>query len=166
MRRVKKNKLFINFLLGLFLGIILTILISVIFNFNDIKKLFKNHKINYKLNKSSNNNNSNYEFYKLLPKASNPVNSNANSNINTNIINKYYIQIAIFNNIKAADELKANLTLQGLEPITEVTSIKKTTWYKVLLGPFTSDKIAKTTKRQLDLMGFTNSIIISKDGNL
>jgi hypothetical protein len=165
MRRIKKNKLFINFLLGLFLGIIITILISIIFNFNDIKELFKNHKINYKLNKSSNNN-SNYEFYKLLPKASHNINANANSNINNNIINKYYIQIAIFNNIKAADELKANLTLQGLEPITEISSIKKTTWYKVLLGPFTSDKIAKTTKRQLDSMGLTNSIIISKDGNL
>ena len=160
MRRKTKSKTI--FLFGLLAGIIITVLI--IFILNNIKipnKAFikkPNHSnitpsklINHQQKSNPANN---YEFYNLLPKSEPP-------NSNNNLINKkqYYIQVGAFNKLIEADALKAKLTIQGFETTTEISSITSEHRYKVLLGPFTSEEIAKSKQRQVNFAGFKNTII-------
>ena len=160
----KNNNSFIIFLIGLLVGITITLLIFFLSTNNmnlspksPNKKLSNNHEklvIPQNINKNKNNNtkkitsNNNYEFYNLLPKMGSSTTKN-----------QYFIQAGTFHNITEADELKAKLTLQGFETKIETSSIHNNNWYKVLLGPFSSEETATTKKQQLDLAGIKNTFI-------
>jgi cell division protein FtsN len=69
----------------------------------------------------------------------------ANPNKNT----KYFVQIATVTKINAADELKAKLTLDGFD--TKIEPIKKNDaiWYRVIMGPFSSEQQALKQQKLL-----------------
>jgi|GEM_PF-1655136 len=167
----KNNSSIIIFLTGLLVGIIITLLIIFLSKNNmDISYKLSNKKLSphshnkvlapHNINKNTNintkkpNHTNNYEFYNLLPKMGSPTNKNY-----------YYIQAGTFHTVIEADELKAKLTLQGFETNIETSSIQDKVWYKVLLGPFSSEEIAIVKKRQLDLAGFKNTFIRINEKN-
>jgi cell division protein FtsN len=167
----KNNSSIIIFLTGLLVGIIITLLIIFLSKNNmDISYKLSNKKLSphshnkvlapHNINKNTNintkkpNHTNNYEFYNLLPKMGSSTNKN-----------HYYIQAGTFHTVMEADELKAKLTLQGFETNIETSSIQDKVWYKVLLGPFSSEEIAIVKKRQLDLAGFKNTFIRINEKN-
>lgn len=63
---------------------------------------------------------------------------------------KYLLQIKTLTNLSAADELKAELILAGFNAHIETSTVDNRTCYRVLIGPFKSEQIAK--QRQADLV--------------
>ena len=55
---------------------------------------------------------------------------------------KYLLQVATFTQIDAADELKAELTLEGFDATIEPIKKNNTTWYRIVMGPFNSEQQA------------------------
>lgn len=60
----------------------------------------------------------------------------------------YIIQIASFKNHEPADQLKAKLTLQGMEVDIKAPS-KTDPWYRVIAGPYHDRNTAKQIQNQL-----------------
>jgi cell division protein FtsN len=104
-----------------------------------------------------------YDFYNLLTKDNNnSANPPATKSMVNNKKSKYLILIGEkFTNTKQADELKANLALQGFEAnITEyLAGSKKKITYDVTIGPFMNIKTAVNKQQQLILAGFKNTTI-------
>lgn len=63
--------------------------------------------------------------------------------------NTYVLQIASFKEYHDADDLKAKLLLSGFNATVQKATVKGTTWYRVLVGPYTSLKTVKTVQGQL-----------------
>lgn len=140
------------------------------------KKLATNSNIKHNRNKTNKTlsnqlqSANNYDFYNLL---SNEKKSNTSTGIKSNtqinssptstqeVTANYYLHLGTFTNLAAADELKAQLILQGFEANIETIKIstQKNSTYKVTLGPFASQSIAVVKKSQLDVAGFKNILI-------
>jgi len=147
------------------------------------KKLIATH------NEANKNTPTRFDFYKLLPKmevpSSNhnpatPVNTSqktgaGNKVANTNISQKtknslpsthaiqYLLQTGNFKNQAEANELKARLVLQGLNPhIQNITHENGQTWFQVTLGPFTSEQSALLQKKRLEEQKIRSSLIVKK----
>jgi cell division protein FtsN len=101
----------------------------------------------------------NYDFYQILPDKSNSL-ANTNSN---NQDNKFYLQVAAFNQIDLANELKVKLTLQGYDgvDIVQVNGNDKV-FYRVVLGPYDDENEVNQVKSELKDNGFDANIIKEK----
>ena len=157
---------------GILIGIIITTLVLSVTNY-----CFHNFNINniYKSNKFSNRklNANNYKLTSNFNKASNQKAETIQSDLlvkqPNNLIkfvpkNNYILEIAILNDISAADSLKAKLALSGFEATIKITNNfpdKNSNCYKVILGPFKDKVNAVAIKDKLALSGFNN--IIFKD---
>ena len=76
----------------------------------------------------------------------------------------FVVQAGSFDTASAADSLKAQLTLQGLEPQTQqIMTETGQIWYRVYFGPFKSEKEAMNQQRALNETGLTNSSILKLD---
>lgn len=61
---------------------------------------------------------------------------------------KYFIQAAAFNRPQEAEKLKASLVLHGFDAHINSTVQRNITWYRVMIGPFSSQQGAE--KAQLE----------------
>lgn len=59
---------------------------------------------------------------------------------------QYLLQVAAFNKRQDAEHLKANLVLTGFDVALSPVLKNETTWYRVMIGPFTSQKEAEKAK--------------------
>lgn len=98
---------------------------------------------------SLNANQPNLDFYTLLPKVGMPAKQIATPAVSPTLsapINApnqvYSLQLGVFNDYGAADELKAEVTLQGFE--ATISSFKKegAMFYRLTMGPFKSKAVA------------------------
>lgn len=121
-----------------------------------------------------------FEFYTRLPKAHNtfneekPLSTEIISNKNSSGVqvvdakpvthqdNNYLIQVASFKKLSDADNLRANLIMQGHTASLSQFKNSQTTWYRVELGPFTSLQQAK--QKQLALEKANLNGLIKKIG--
>ncbi len=100
-------------------------------------------KIRPKEKQSQSSTHSNYEFYNLLSE------EDAGSKTKKEPENQtvsFTLKIASFKTFAEADQLKAQLSLIGVDQIT----ISKTSPYKVVAGPYTSKNEALKIKKQLE----------------
>jgi len=76
---------------------------------------------------------------------------------------RYIIQAGVFPNLKRADELKAQLILQGFN--TQIQKIKTQAghiWFRVTLGPFTSESVALNQKKNLEEHKIRSTLILQR----
>ncbi len=62
---------------------------------------------------------------------------------------QYALQLAAFRHYEDADELKAKLVLQGYTTSIHSASVNGSTWYRLWVGPYASEKAAKTAQTNL-----------------
>ncbi len=78
-----------------------------------------------------------FDFYTILPKTESTVTEEeiAQTDITTKTEN-YFLQVGSFKSESDADNLKANLALQGFEAIVQTATIpEQGTWHRVRVGP-------------------------------
>lgn len=61
----------------------------------------------------------------------------------------YQMQCASFRSASQANEMKAVIAFQGLEAQVRKVSGKNGTWYKVVLGPYSTKRLAERDKHKL-----------------
>lgn len=111
----------------------------------------KPKKIHVKKTKAENG--ANYEFYNLLSSE-----EEQSQKTESQITQKCLLQAGVFDDFNRADQLKAQLTLLGVEEVTIKKSTQKNHLaYKVLIGPFTDPLHAAKIQKQLE-----NNDILSK----
>lgn len=66
----------------------------------------------------------------------------------------YILQIGSFKETKPAEQLKAKLSLQGIETTVLKLSASKQNWYRVIAGPYTSAATAEKIKAKLQAAGY------------
>lgn len=94
-----------------------------------------------------------FDFYTVLPKMHPATTTTKNTKLPPNnkttkvIIDKnkattYLVELATFTHLKDADELKAQLTLNGFEAHIKPIQKNNTTWYQLTMGPFATNQQA------------------------
>lgn len=107
-----------------------------------------------------------FDFYTVLPNTDTPavspipdITPKPNEPSPT-----FIVQAGSFDTADAADSLKAQLTLQGLEPQTHaITNDNGQTTYQVSFGPFQSEQDALIQHHVLNDNGIPNTIILKSD---
>jgi cell division protein FtsN len=72
-----------------------------------------------------------------------------NPTINKEVKGKVILQVGSFQSAADADSLKAQLAFLGLEAKVSSAKVKKDTWHRVLLGPYTNGTRLSQAKNQL-----------------
>lgn len=76
---------------------------------------------------------------------------------------QYIVQAGIFQDLPLADELKAKLTLQGFNThIQKVQTQEGQTWFRVTLGPFTTESSALNHKKRLEEQKIHGILILQR----
>ena len=95
-----------------------------------------------------------FDFYELLPAEERRVTEieierrrTENKEERANVI--YYIQVGSFQMLEQAQQFRADLLLQGIEPNIHSVDIKNKTWHRVIIGPLKGLDALNTTKRRL-----------------
>ena len=166
-----------KFLIGLMLGVAIAIGIVYYLNINQSQinsKLLDNQKNrpfetsstlvlapDTKIKEANNVKNSesglNYDFYQILPDKKNDNSANINNNGSNS---KFYIQVAAFNQIDLANELKVRLNLQGYDDV-EIRQIndENKVFYRVIIGPYNDENELNKVKDELKNNGFDVNIL-------
>ena len=130
---------------------------------------------------NANNEENRFDFYTMLPQSDRQLATDGakklsaesattpSANTATPPSASYYLQIGAFQSAEDADNLKANLALQGFESIIQTTQSERVdpisgksysdTWYRVRLGPFNEMNAVNRTKANLNKMGFSATLI-------
>lgn len=114
-----------------------------------------------------------FEFYNLLPGmeveiAEKPNKEKASPTVQASKEKpkqnpKYLVQAGIFQDLAAADALKARLALQGFSAhIQKVQTQEGFTWFRVTLGPFASESLALNQKKQLSSQKISGILILQR----
>jgi hypothetical protein len=104
----------------------------------------------------------NYDFYQILPDKKNDNNSNV-INEKKQKSNTLYIQVAAFNQIDLANELKVKLNLQGYDDVDIVqVNDQNKVFYRVVLGPYDDENETNQVRDELKSNGFETNLVISK----
>jgi cell division protein FtsN len=75
----------------------------------------------------------------------------------------FIVQAGIFQGLTQADELKARLALQGFNTrIQKVQTQEGDTWFRVTLGPFTSEALALNQKKRLAQQKIQGILILQR----
>lgn len=101
-----------------------------------------------------------YDFYNILP--GNKANSsapNAAANTGNTGIQILYIQVGSFVDADSANDMKAQLALQGIESSIQVERVEGKVVNRVVVGPFKSVSDANNTVNQLSQVGIKSQII-------
>lgn len=108
-----------------------------------------------------------YNFYSLLPgeKVVEPPEAfSYKKHKDLSKVKSYMLQVGSFKTSKHAKKLQTILRKHKFKNITlDKIQAKKTTWYRVSLGPFVNVKSAKTTRANLTLKGIHNSVIKTRN---
>lgn len=111
------------------------------------QNLSQNHK-HHPIKDTSSPSKNQYDFYNLL--ASPEENSIAKENDNEESQNTtFVVEIAKFNNYNEADNLKAQLTLLGIDNVIIAKKSKANPFFKVIAGPYHSRAEASKVQSQL-----------------
>lgn len=110
-----------------------------------------------------------FDFYTLLPRTG----ASAESTTSTSTQSKkrtldlqqsaptYVVQVGSFKNVADADELRAQLTLQGYTAHSQQIRLKSGQyWYRVSIGPFKSHKSALEQQKLLEGDKFTDTLLV------
>jgi cell division protein FtsN len=62
----------------------------------------------------------------------------------------YLVQVGLFRHLNQADQLKATLTLQGFTPSIQKLQAQDGAWFRVAIGPFSSQSLAQKEKSRLE----------------
>lgn len=73
----------------------------------------------------------------------------------------YSLQLALFKDFDTADEFKANLVLQGMEVKMQTFRKSGTTFYRILMGPYTTLALAKKQQATLKQNQIRSEVISS-----
>jgi cell division protein FtsN len=85
----------------------------------------------------------------LLPK----IELNAKKDLNSKTklaAAQYLVQVGLFRKSNQADELKANLALQGFSPTIQKITAQDGAWFRVTVGPYSSESLAQKQKSRLE----------------
>lgn len=104
----------------------------------------KEHPVIKKKKVKETSSHSNYDFYNLLSEDS--ADSKKAHNTDTIDEDEYTLKVSSFKTYEEADQLKAQLSLIGVEHI----NISKSAPYKVTIGPYTSKNAALKIKKELE----------------
>lgn len=77
---------------------------------------------------------------------------------------QYLVQVGLFRKLNQADELKANLALQGFSPFIQRFNAQDGTWFRVCVGPFATDAKAKQQKERLDKKHIKSIVVLQGGG--
>ena len=113
-----------------------------------------------------------FDFYKILPElevvvpnnnieaktqpatATNQTATNqtgtTDQNQSRDSTDQYVLQVGSFKEFVEADRFKASLALIGVEPKIDQVTVNGTTWHRVQLGPFTSQREIDRVQRRLE----------------
>lgn len=113
-------------------------------------------------NSSGNANADSYDFYSILPgnkgNSSSPNVAANNGNTGTQLL---YIQVGSFVDADSANDMKAQLALQGLESSIQIERVQGKVVNRVVIGPFKAVSDANNTVSQLSQVGIKSQIIMS-----
>jgi cell division protein FtsN len=101
------------------------------------------------------------DFYTILPKTESTVTEQeiAQTDITTTKEN-YFLQVGSFKNESDADNLKANLALQGFEAIVQTATIpEQGTWHRVRVGPLKNIDTINKVRSELLANNFNADLI-------
>lgn len=86
-----------------------------------------------------------WDFIKSLPEYTVSVDVDEQENSDK----RYLMQCASFRSQEQADEMKAKIAFQGLEAQVRPSDGKNGRWYRVILGPYDSKRLAEKHKHAL-----------------
>jgi cell division protein FtsN len=94
----------------------------------------------------------------LLGTAATPPIQSKTTSLNTNLPQvqrklaaaQYLIQVSAFRTANQAEELKSRLVLQGFKPHIQKVRVQDDIWFRVTLGPFSTETMALKQKKQLE----------------
>ena len=103
------------------------------------------------------------DFYTVLPKIEriipDPVSSESKDEDKEEEKVWYVLQAASYESFNDADRLKAQLTINGFDATVQKVAIEdKGVYYRVRLGPYSSQRKLKNVKQQLEEMGIRGGI--------
>ena len=103
------------------------------------------------------------DFYTVLPKIEriipDPVSEESKDKDKEEEKVWYVLQAASYESFNDADRLKAQLTINGFDAtVQKVTIEDKGVYFRVRLGPYSSERKLKNVKQQLEEMGITGGI--------
>lgn len=102
-----------------------------------------------------------FDFYTILPKTESTVTEEevAQSDMTTKKEN-YFLQVGSFQSEADADNLKANLALQGFEAIVQTATIpEQGTWHRVRVGPLKNIEAINKIRAELLANDFNADLI-------
>ena len=70
----------------------------------------------------------------------------------------YVLQAASYTNFNEADRLKAQLTISGFDATVQKVTIDKGTYFRVRLGPYSSQRELKNVRQKLEDLGITGGL--------
>ena len=112
-----------------------------------------------------------FQFYDILPGKSDPkpdTKNDAKADIKTTEApskaeekagSAMSLQAGSFQNMKDAENLKATLTLMGIEPHIQTIQIAERTWYRVRVGPFSSFEEQNRVKNEMAKSGIKATVV-------
>lgn len=103
-----------------------------------------------------------FEFYTVLPTmetGATVVEQTKQKPIAAPTPTKYLLQVKIFNELVAADELKAALTLAGFEAKIEPIKKDNGTWYRIVMGPFPTEQQASEQQKLLAKQNIFSTVL-------
>lgn len=109
-----------------------------------------------------------FDFYTLLPKTTTSAGNDTKLTSSTKrtldlqqSTPSYVVQVGSFKNVADADELRAQLTLQGYTAHSQQIRLKSGQyWYRVSIGPFNSHKHALEQQKLLENDNFSNTLLV------
>lgn len=75
---------------------------------------------------------------------------------------KYLIQVGMFRKLNQADTLKANLALQGFSPLIQKIDAQDGAWFRVTIGPFSSESKALLQKSILEKQKIQGTLVLQQ----
>ena len=72
-----------------------------------------------------------------------------------------FVKIASFQNKKQAEELRAKIILNGHNVLIKQVKINQDTYYRVITGPYNSEKGVLSAQKKIQQLGF-KSIVLKK----
>lgn len=102
-----------------------------------------------------------FQFYDILPGKTDPAPDDkpTAAKVATKSSGPLVLQVGSFQDPKDAENLKATLTLMGVEPVVQLAVIEGKTWHRVRIGPIVSFEELNRIKRDLSKAGMEPTII-------
>jgi cell division protein FtsN len=165
------NPFLSGFLIGFLVGVIATVALTMYIK-GDASP-FEDKKINAPnlkslSQKSTNEDNADtsksgddLDFYTILPETESTVTVKEINDADITIKQEsYFLQVGSFKNESDADNLKAQLALQGFEAIVQTANIPdKGIWHRVRVGPLNNIDAINKTRNELTTNNFNADLI-------